>query len=160
MFLVTNVRSLNENELSETKGKRQPFREAKNAANRLMAKTVMLEPEDDSNSDAEDVSSDPVKEENKAKNAPIKLGAQKYACPICSKITSESFNMKNHIMVHTGEKPFVCDTCGAAFTEKGNLAKHNLVHTGEKPFSCNLCNKSFARNWNLKQHQKRIHSKI
>ena len=71
-----------------------------------MAERVMLEPEDDSISDAKDLS-DPVKEENKANHEPIKLGAQKYACPICSKIMSDSFNMKKHIMVHTGEKPFV-----------------------------------------------------
>ena len=103
---------------------------------------------------------DPVKEEHKAKNEPIKLGAKKWGCPICSKIMPYPCNMKSHIMIHTGEKPFVCDTCGAAFTEKGNLTKHNLVHTGEKPFSCNLCDESFTRNRSLKRHQKRAHSKI
>ena len=159
MFLVTNVRSLNENELSETKGKRQPLRGAKNAANRLMADTVMFEPEDDSNSDAEDLS-DPLKEENKANHEPIKLGPQNYACPFCSKTMPRDGHMKRHITTHTGEKPYVCDTCGAAFNDKGNLRRHKKIHTGERPFSCNFCGKAFIQKVLLQSHVKNNHSKM
>ena len=161
MLLVTNVRSLNENELSETKGKRQPLREAKNADNRLMAETetVMFEPEDDSISDAEDVS-DPLKEENKANHEPIKLGAQNYGCPFCPKILKNSCNMKRHILTHTGEKPFVCDTCGVAFNDKGNLSRHNMIHTGERPFSCKFCDYSCNQKFNLQRHINIHHSKM
>ena len=150
ILLVTNVRSLNGNELSETKGKRQPLREAKNLANRLMAETAMLEPEDDSN---------PVKEENKAKNEPMKFGAKNYGCPFCSTTMGAPSNMKQHILIHTGEKPFSCNECGKAFNVKCNLAQHILTHTGEKPFSCDFCEYKTKQKVHLESHIRSKHSK-
>ena len=88
MFLVTNVRSMKEEiELSKTKSKKQPLREAKNAANKLMVESALSEPDVNSDSDTGD-ESNPAEEGNKTKtkNLPIKLGAQKYGCPFCSKI--------------------------------------------------------------------------
>ena len=52
MLLVSNVRSLREeNEVSKTKGKRQPLREAKNTANtKLMVGNALSESDDNSDS--------------------------------------------------------------------------------------------------------------
>ena len=155
MLLVSNVRSLKEEyKVSRTKGKRQPFREAKNAtANRLMVENALLEANYNLDADPE--------EENKdeTRNNPIKFGAQKYGCPFCSKIMQIPYNMKRHILTHTGEKPFVCNDCGKSFNDKGNLSRHNLIHTGEKPFSCSFCDYSCIQKNVLQKHMKSIHSK-
>ena len=162
MFLVTNVRSLKEEiELSKTKGKKQPLREAKNAANKLMVESALSEPDVNSDSDTGD-ESNPAEEGNKTKtkNVPIKLGAQKYGCPFCSKIMPYSHKMERHIRTHTGEKPYACNECGKGFAQKSGLKVHMMIHTGEKPFSCNFCDYSCITSGDLKKRVKRVHSKI
>ena len=165
MLLVTNVLSLKDE--NESPGEAQ--RETKNAAINLMAETAIVEPEDDSNLD--------FGEENQ--NLPIKLGAEKFGCPLCPKIMIQSSIMKEHIlthagqkqkcdvcaksfsrksdlkrhvMTHTGEKPFKCVTCGKPFNQKHHLKDHTMTHTGEKPFACDNCGKRFNRRRSLKSH--------
>ena len=160
MLLICNVRSLKkENELPETKFRRQPSREAKNAANRLMVKSEMSEFHVDSDFNT---GQSLTEEENKPKteNVPIRIGAQKYGCPFCSKTMPTPTRMKRHILTHTGEKPFVCDTCGVAFNDKGNLSRHNMIHTGERPFSCKFCDYSCNQKFNLQRHINIHHSKM
>ena len=160
MLLICNVRSLKkENELPETKFRRQPSREAKNAANRLMVKSEMSELDVDSDFNTGESL---VGERNnpKTNNEPIRIGAQKYGCPFCSKTMPIPQHMKQHILIHTGEQPFSCKVCGKMFNNKSNLTKHTMLHTGEKPFSCDVCGKSFTLKENLKRHLKRVHPKI
>ena len=162
MFLVTNVRSLKEEiELSKTKGKKQPLREAKNAANKLMVESALSEPDVNSESDTGDESNPAVKRnKTKIKDVPIKLGAKKYGCPFCSKIEPVPAKMTIHIRTHTGEKPYACKECGRAFAQKCDLTNHVMIHTGEKPFSCNFCNYSCIQRGSLKRHVKGVHNKI
>ena len=163
MLLVSNVRSLREeNEVSKTKGKRQPLREAKNTANtRIMVENALSEPDDNSDSDTGEESN--LFEEGiktKTRNEPIKLGIQKYKCPFCSKIMAHAGHMKTHILTHTGEKPHTCNECGKAFAQKHNLEHHMMIHTGERPFSCNFCNYSSIYSGHVKRHVKGVHNKI
>ena len=147
---------------SQTKAHRQPLREAKNAANRNIAETAMLEPGDDFSSESEiEDASNPCEEGNKTKtkNQPIKLGPMKYSCPFCSKIMPTPYNMKRHILTHTGEQPFICNVCGRAFNAKHHLKRHTFIHTGEKPFFCSKCDKGFTTKDNLQYHLKKNHSK-
>ena len=150
MLLVTNVRSLSEENKPERskklprKSQRQALKEAKTTANRLVTETAILESEEDSNLDSG--------EENQ--NVPIKLGAQKYGCPFCTKITQNCSHMKQHILSHTGEQPFTCDNCGKSFNNKSHLKRHiMLLHTNERPFACNDCDKTFKLKQHLEEHE-------
>ena len=123
---VTNVRSLKEeNELSKT-NKRQPLREAKNAANNgIMVENTMSELDDSVLDKGGD--SNPTEEENKTKNEPIKT----FGCNDCGKMFNYKCNLIRHTRLHTGERPFSCKFCGKSFNQKSNLTRHILTHTGE-----------------------------
>ena len=56
--------------------------------------------------------------------APIKLGSQQWACPICSKMMKSPAQIKRHVRSHTGEKPYSCTFCTFAAVTKGNLNQH------------------------------------
>ena len=56
--------------------------------------------------------------------APIKLGSQQFACPICSKTMKSAAQIRRHVRSHTGEKPYSCSFCTFAATTKGNLNQH------------------------------------
>ena len=49
-------------------------------------------------------------------------------CTICFKKFKKTYNLKQHLLIHTNDKPFKCDTCGKAFVQKSNLTKHHLTH--------------------------------
>ena len=49
-------------------------------------------------------------------------------CTICLKKFKKTYNLKQHLLIHTNDKPFKCDTCGKAFVQKSNLTKHYLIH--------------------------------
>ena len=70
-----------QNVLSETKGKRQPLRKAKIAANEFIAENAFSEL--DVNLDFYIEESNLAEEGNNTRNenAPIKLGAEKFGCP-------------------------------------------------------------------------------
>ena len=152
-----------ENNQLKQKSQRQPQRETKTEANRLLAQTAQtatFDSEEDLSSeyDAGNESEATKEIEENEDKKPIKLGSRKYGCPFCSRIMHVSTNMKNHILTHTGGKPFSCDICGKDFNRKGNLSTHIMTHTGEKPFPCNNCETSFIQKAHLQNHLKKCHS--
>jgi len=50
-------------------------------------------------------------------------------CTICFKKFKKTYNLKQHLLIHTNEKPFKCELCDKKFVQKANLTKHRLVHT-------------------------------
>ena len=61
---------------------------------------------------------------------PVRLGVRQYACPVCHKVMTDSYNMKMHIMTHTGKRPFECSICGKSFIQKFKLSRHlKAVHS-------------------------------
>ena len=62
--------------------------------------------------------------------APIKLGPEEFACPICGKIMKQKYKMEVHIRVHTGEKPFRCSNCSYSSGDKSNYQRHMIQKHG------------------------------
>ena len=60
---------------------------------------------------------------------PVRIGEFQYACPICSKMTKNLYNMKTHILTHTDVRPFACVHCGKAFKQKDHLNSHFRAHS-------------------------------
>ncbi|GBO09539.1 Histone-lysine N-methyltransferase PRDM9 [Araneus ventricosus] len=79
-------------------------------------------------------------------------GEKRFACSLCHKEFSKSWDLGIHYRTHTGEKPFVCELCKRGFTRKGDLNKHYRTHSGEKPFVCDICQKGFAQRTHLDTH--------
>ncbi|GBO39086.1 Histone-lysine N-methyltransferase PRDM9 [Araneus ventricosus] len=79
-------------------------------------------------------------------------GEKRFACSLCHKEFSESWDFDIHYRTHTGEKPFACELCKRVFTRKGDLNKHYRTHTGEKPFVCDICQKGFSQKAHLNIH--------
>ena len=57
-------------------------------------------------------------------NEPIRLEAQKFACPFCPKIMRSGALIRRHIFVHTGEEPYACIYCNRTFSQKGTCKRH------------------------------------
>lgn len=47
-------------------------------------------------------------------------------CPLCYKVFTNTYNMKQHLVVHTGIKPHSCTVCGAGFGRQSSLRRHYL----------------------------------
>jgi len=83
-----------------------------------------------------------------------------YVCEVCGYSTRTSQGLKRHARVHTGEKPYVCtfESCQRAFAKSYNMYQHMKLHTGEQSkHSCSLCPAQFNRQNMLKDHVARNH---
>ncbi|CAL1294510.1 unnamed protein product [Larinioides sclopetarius] len=81
-----------------------------------------------------------------------KSGKKRFACGLCHKEFSKSWNFDMHYRTHTGQKPFACEICQRKFSQKVNLDTHFRIHTNEKSFSCEICQRKFSRKFVLDTH--------
>jgi DNA-directed RNA polymerase subunit RPC12/RpoP len=79
-------------------------------------------------------------------------GSRKFSCTNCGKSFKKTFQLENHLRIHTGDRPFVCHTCGKAFSQEASLRTHMRIHSGSKPHACKECGESFVTAFALVSH--------
>ena len=82
----------------------------------------------------------------------VPAGSRKFACQSCGKSFKKSFQLENHLRIHSGDRPFVCHTCGKAFNQEATLRTHMRIHSGSKPHACKECGESFVTAFALVSH--------
>ena len=88
------------------------------------------------------------------------LYSGKNQCCYCGRYFSRSFNLSQHIKIHTGVKTHLCSKCGKVFTDLSTLKQHKMhVHgEGERKYTCDHCQKKFYSKSHCDEH-KRTHTK-
>jgi uncharacterized Zn-finger protein len=73
----------------------------------------------------------------------------------CKKEFLRTWNLLDHLRMHTGVRPYACQFCGKSFTQKGNMRKHLLQHyqpnlSQRRKYRCQHCDSSFTERYNYK----------
>lgn len=90
----------------------------------------------------------------------VKSGKErrKLICQFCTKSFKKTFQLQNHLRVHSGDRPFICHTCGKAFNQEATLRIHLRIHTGVKPHVCAECGEAFVTGNSLLSHRQWKHA--
>lgn len=84
-----------------------------------------------------------------------------FACHMCDKRFTRTYNLKSHLRTHAQERPFMCKVCGKSFARQHDRKRHDDLHLGERKYVCKGilrngtefgCGKKFARADALRRH--------
>lgn len=73
-----------------------------------------------------------------------------------------TWNLLDHMRMHSGIKPNMWDFWGKGFTQKSNLRKHLKIHVApeleqRKRYTCNECGSKYTERYNFKKHLRKAH---
>lgn len=80
-----------------------------------------------------------------------------HACPICSKVFSSLYRMRDHFNNHRRKRDKACPHCPSKFFRQVDLKIHIRIHTNERPYCCEVCAKTFKTMGELRLHFGRMH---
>ncbi|XP_055613997.1 uncharacterized protein LOC129760371 [Uranotaenia lowii] len=77
-----------------------------------------------------------------------------FSCPICNKLFSTNWNLKQHKWTHANPtlKPFQCNMCSSGFVREADYITHMNSHKSIRPYTCNHCGCQFIRKYNWIRH--------
>lgn len=90
-------------------------------------------------------------------------GTLKSMCPLCSKVSSNFRNLKEHVIKHFDVRLYFCPTCKRSFKRASELRKHlEFAHTNERSVCtvCGKCVKQLRAHMELHNEEKRYACKL
>ncbi|XP_035607368.2 zinc finger protein 341-like [Oncorhynchus keta] len=90
-------------------------------------------------------------------------GSGEHRCSVCDLVLSSSFQLQEHMNLHTGARPYCCAECGKRFCQLTNYRSHLRTHaqpqTSVPPVQlrCRVCLKGFDSEQGLKDHLAKSH---
>ncbi|KAL0985030.1 hypothetical protein UPYG_G00152050 [Umbra pygmaea] len=112
------------------------------------------EDEDDDEDDEDDEELGPEAESG---------GSGEHHCTVCGLVLFSSFQLQEHMNLHTGARPYCCDECGKRFCQLANYRSHLRTHAQPQTpgpvvkHSCRICLKGFDSQEGLKNHLAKSH---
>eukprot|EP00088_Acartia_fossae_P052626 TRINITY_DN5953_c0_g1_i6.p1 TRINITY_DN5953_c0_g1~~TRINITY_DN5953_c0_g1_i6.p1 ORF type:complete len:854 (-),score=140.61 TRINITY_DN5953_c0_g1_i6:424-2985(-) len=80
---------------------------------------------------------------------------QKFACNFCGDLFSDERWLKSHLNQHNGSlTPFECPHCNKQFKHSYDMTNHIRIHTEEKPYTCQQCGKTMVDCSSFRKHEK------
>lgn len=94
------------------------------------------------------------RQDNLTKHQVLHTGERPYTCTERSSASfTENYVPIQHARIHSGYKRYPCHLCKYRTSDSGNLKKHIIcVHTKEFPHTCELCGKGFVAPSQLRTH--------
>lgn len=90
------------------------------------------------------------------KTKPAIPNIERFTCPKCRKIFTESQDLEKHLKERHVPKEIIleCEYCQKRFNSKSDLTIHIRIHTKERPYICPHCGNSFKTSSQLSNHEK------
>ncbi|KAJ8005279.1 hypothetical protein DPEC_G00144980 [Dallia pectoralis] len=112
------------------------------------------EEDDDDDEDEDDEELDPEAES---------AGSGEHRCSVCDLVQQSSFQLQEHMNLHTGARPYCCAECGKRFCQLANYRSHLRTHAQAQAsvpaaaHRCRICLKGFNSPEGLQDHLSMSH---
>ncbi|XP_010892454.2 uncharacterized protein wu:fe05a04 [Esox lucius] len=90
-------------------------------------------------------------------------GSGEHHCSVCDLVLFSSFQLQEHMNLHTGARPYCCAECGKRFCQLANYRSHLRTHAQPQTavpaveHRCRICLKGFDSQEGLQEHLTKSH---